>query len=48
MWGFLLSVIRGGEFTDNFYLLNLVKNLGVSWITNAKEHILFLGLLQSF
>lgn len=48
MWGFLLSVIHEGEFTDNFYLLNLVKNLGVPWITNAKEHILFLGLLQSF
>lgn len=45
---FFLSVIHLGEFADNFYLLNLVKDLCISWISYAKGHILFLGVFQYF
>lgn len=48
MCGFLLSEIHGGEFTDSFYLLNLVKKRGIPWITEGKGHLLFLEVLQSF
>lgn len=43
-----LSVTHVGEFAKNFYLLDLVKNLCVSWISYAKGHIVFLGVFRSF
>lgn len=45
---FFLSVIHLGEFADNFYLLNLVKDFCISWISYANGHILFLGVFQYF